>query len=102
MGYMKPKPLPRQFGNYQEQREWEEAVELDRILEEERRQQSMQVFQNNTDMHYDRYLESLQNDGQRLKNSSSGVLGAFGMADTGSDGMMNYRGGQNPYFPKLV
>lgn len=32
------------FANKIQQQEWEEAVELDRILEEERRQQSMQVF----------------------------------------------------------
>mmetsp|Transcript_17993 Transcript_17993/g.30632 ORF Transcript_17993/g.30632 Transcript_17993/m.30632 type:complete len:226 (-) Transcript_17993:145-822(-) len=44
----KPKPPPRLrnggFSSLQQQREWEEAVELDRILEEERRMQQMQVF----------------------------------------------------------
>ena len=36
-------------------------MELDRILEEERRQQSIQVFVNKADNQYDKYLERLEN-----------------------------------------
>ena len=50
-------------------------------------------------------MENINNDGTRLKNASSGVMGAFGMGDTGGQDLMGgYRGGQqqNPYFPKLA
>ena len=40
--YNMGKPLPgRQGMNKAQQREWEEAMELDRMLEQERRQQSI-------------------------------------------------------------
>lgn len=42
--------------NNSQQREFEEAMELDRILEEERRQQSMQAFAAQTDQKYESYL----------------------------------------------
>lgn len=34
-------------------------MELDRILEEERRQQSLQVFASKADSNYDKYLNGL-------------------------------------------
>lgn len=68
--------------NRQQQREFEEAMELDRILEEERRQQSMQVFTQAADKKYDQYLAALE--APNIKNASKGVAGVFGMGDTGS------------------
>lgn len=38
------------------QREFEEAMELDRILEEERRQQALQFFQSKSENNYTNYL----------------------------------------------
>ena len=68
-------------GNTQ-QREFEEAMELDRILEEERRQQSIAVFVNAADKNYDNYLERLE--APNIKNASKGMSGVFGMGgDTG-------------------
>ena len=64
-----------------QQREWEEAMELDRILEEERRQQSVQVFAQAAEHKYDRYLQGL--DVPNPKNASKGMQGVFGMGDTG-------------------
>lgn len=67
--------------NRMQQREWEEAMELDRILEEERRQQSIQVFASAADKNYDKYLSKLENP--NIKNASKGMAGVFGMGDTG-------------------
>ena len=44
------------FQNKQQQREWEEAMELDQILEEERRLQSMQAFQQASENKFDNYM----------------------------------------------
>ena len=74
--------------NAAEQREWEEAMELDRILEQERRQQSTQVFAQAQESKYDRYLSGL--DVPNIKNASSGMQGVFGMGDTGGDNRANY------------
>lgn len=66
-----------------QQREFEEAMELDRILEEERRQQAMQFFQHKADDKFNSYVGQLETP--NLKNKSkgmSGVLGGFG--DTGA------------------
>lgn len=73
----------------EQQREWEEAMELDRILEEERRQQSVQVFAQAAESKYDRYLQGL--DVPNIKNASSGMQGVFGMGDTGGDNRNNYQ-----------
>ena len=67
-----------------QQREWEEAMELDRILEEERRNQSVQVFASAAENNYDKYLQGL--DVPNMKNHSSGMSGVFGMGDTGGAG----------------
>ena len=62
-------------------KEFEEANMLDQILEEERRNQSLQAFANHSDQKYDKYLASL--DIPNIKNASRGVAGVFGMGDTG-------------------
>ena len=67
-------------------------MELDRILEEERRQQAMQVFKQATDNNYEKYIENLQ-DNTNLKNASSGIHGVFGMGDTGAN---------HSFFPDLA
>lgn len=58
-------------------------MELDRILEEERRQQSMQVFAQNSDQNYNSYLQGLETP--NIKNASKGMAGIFGMGDTGGN-----------------
>ena len=68
-------------------------MELDRILEEERRQQSLQVFANQAENNYDKYMANL--DGVNNKNKSKGMAGVFGMGDTGGNG------GRNSYFPEI-
>lgn len=87
MNYKKPinKKYPGGgFQSKQQQREWEEAMELDRILEEERRLQSMQAFAQKSENKYDTYMSSL--DGPNIKNVSRGMQGVFGMGDTGGQG----------------
>jgi len=74
--------------NQKQQREWEEAMELDRILEQERRQQSVQVFAQAHDSKYDNYLSGL--DVPNNKNVSSVSGGIFGLGDTGGDNRNNY------------
>jgi len=70
--------------NRMQQREWEEAMELDRILEDERRQQSMQVFASKADNNYESYMNKLE--APNIKNASKGIAGVFGMGDTGGGG----------------
>lgn len=64
------------------QQEWEEAVELDKILEDERRQQSMKKLQQASDNQYQQYLEKMANPNNR--NFSSGISGILGGGGTGS------------------
>lgn len=71
------------YGQVQ-QREFEEAMELDRILEQERRQQSMQVFKSAQETKYSQYLQGL--DVPNMKNASQGMSNVFGQADTGGAG----------------
>lgn len=73
-------PLKNRGYNPQ-QREFEEAMELDRILEEERRQQSLQAFAAKTDKTYNDYISKLETP--NIKNASKGMMGIFGMGDTG-------------------
>lgn len=56
-------------------------MELDRILEQERRQQSIQVFASAADKNYEKYLDGLE--APNMKNASKGMAGVFGMGDTG-------------------
>ena len=46
-------------------------MELDRILEEERRQQSMRVFAQQSENNYEKYLQQL--DVPNAKNASKGM-----------------------------
>ena len=65
-----------------QQREFEEAMELDRILEEERRQQAMQFFKNKAENKYDDYMNKLETPNvKNVSKGMAGVLGGFG--DTG-------------------
>jgi len=57
-------------------------MELDRILESERRQQSLQAFASKAESNYDTYLQGL--DRPNPKNASKGMAGVFGMGDTGA------------------
>lgn len=41
------------------QQEWEEAVELDKILEDERRQQSSKKLQQANDYQYQQYMDKV-------------------------------------------
>ena len=57
--------------------EWEEAVELDRMLEQERRDVSIKRLQSNTDKQYDEFVSRASNPAQRHYSSGmSGVLGS--------------------------
>ena len=68
-------------------------MELDRILEGERRQQSLQAFSQKSDNNYDVYLQSL--DKPNPKNASKGMGGVFGLGDTGASNVANQ------YFPDI-
>lgn len=58
-------------------KEWEEAVELDRILEQERRENSLKRLQANTDQKYQELVERQSNPGMRQYSTNmSGVLGS--------------------------
>lgn len=74
------------------QQEWEEAVELDKILENERRQQSSKKLQMANDSQYQQYMEKIQNPNNR--NFSSGISGILGGGGTGSQ--------YNASFPDLL
>lgn len=65
------------------QQEWEEAVELDRILERERDSTSKQVLHSRQEDNYNEYMDRLQNP--NTKNMSSGLSGILG----GSSPYMN-------------
>ena len=68
-------------------------MELDRILEGERRQQSMAAFADKSTNNYESYLQSL--DKPNPKNASKGMGGIFGMGDTGASNVANQ------YFPDI-
>ena len=72
-------------------------MELDRILEHERRQQSLQAFATKAESNYDSYLQGL--DKPNPKNFSKGMAGVFGMGDTGAS---NNPGAANNYFPDII
>ena len=74
------------------QQEWEEAVELDKILEDERRQQSSKKLQQANDYQYQQYMDKVLNPGNR--NYSSGISGILGGGGTGSQ--------YNASFPDLL
>ncbi|CDW85506.1 UNKNOWN [Stylonychia lemnae] len=64
--------------NYK-QKEIEEAMELDRMLEQERRNQSHDVFQKKYEEKLDQYYNNLSNAQQsNMKNHSTGMKGIFG------------------------
>lgn len=65
------------------QQEWEEAVELDRQLEHERRDQSQKRMQAQTDLKYNEYLERTKNP-SALRQYSSGVGGLLGSSSGGT------------------
>lgn len=58
------------------QQEWEEAVELDRILEDERNAVSKATLARKQDNNFNEYMERLSNP--HLKNQSSGLSGVLG------------------------
>ena len=62
--------------NYK-QKELEEAIELDRMLEIERRNQSHDIFQKKVDEKFDNYFNSMS-DVPNFKNNSSSMRGIFG------------------------
>jgi len=64
--------------------EWEEAVELDRMLEQERRGQSIKRLQQQTDQQYNQVLEKNNAATRQFSSGMSGVLGAS------SPGVSNY------------
>ena len=64
------------------QQEWEEAVELDRILEGERKQQSKKRMQQVQDNQYESYLQKVNDPSNR--NYSQGISGILGGGGTGS------------------
>ena len=68
------------------QQEWEEAVELDRILEQERNAQSKAALARKQDQNFNEYMERLRDPA--LKNQSSGLSGVLGSSG----------GGPSPYF----
>ena len=64
------------------QQEWEEAVELDKILEAERRQTSLKKIKESQENNYQSYMERVSLPGMR--NYSSGMTGVLGNGGTGS------------------
>lgn len=52
--------------------EWEEAVELDRILEQERRESSLKRLQMQTELKYNEYMERSKHGQQ---SNIAGLLG---------------------------
>ena len=62
--------------NKTRQQEWEEAVELDRILEQERNAQSKATLVKKHDNNFNEYMERIKDP--TLKNQSSGLSGVLG------------------------
>ena len=64
------------------QQEWEEAIELDKILEAERRQTSLKKIKESQENNYKSYMDRVSQPGMR--NYSSGMSGVLGNGGTGS------------------
>ena len=64
------------MNNRSKQREWEEAVELDRLLEVERNQQSKARLVRQQEDAYNGYMDRINNPA--MKNVSSGMSGILG------------------------
>lgn len=60
------------------QQEWEEAVELDRMLEQERNAQSKATLVKKQEKNFNEYMERIANPA--IKNQSSGLSGVLGTA----------------------
>ena len=60
------------------QKEIDEALELDRMLEQERRNMSNDIFQKKVDQKYDVYYNNLHGNGGNMKNNSTSIRGIFG------------------------
>ncbi len=58
------------------QQEWEEAIELDRVLEKERRDLSQKRLQQQQDAKFNEYIDKTANPA--IKNYSSGMSGVLG------------------------
>lgn len=58
--------------NKSRKQEWEEAVELDRMLEQERRESSLKRMQMQTEQKYNEYMDRTR------KGQSSGIAGLLG------------------------
>ena len=58
------------------QQEWEEAVELDRMLEQERNAQSKATLAKKQENNFNAYMERIKDPS--LKNQSSGLSGILG------------------------
>ena len=58
------------------QQEWEEAVELDRILEAERNAQSKASLVKKQETNFNAYMERIKDPS--IKNASSGLSGVLG------------------------
>jgi hypothetical protein len=67
--------------NYK-QKELEEAIELDRMLEAERRNQSQDIFQKKVDEKMDSYFNNISSV-PNFKNNSNSIRGIFGGAAGG-------------------
>lgn len=75
------------------QQEWEEAVELDRMLEEERKQQSMQRLVQKSEERHNQYMEKISQPA--VRNYSSNVSGLLGSSGVGQ-AMYPYANGSLP------
>ena len=76
--------------------EWEEAVELDKVLEQERNAYSLQRLVAKQDDQYSNYVSQIANP--QLKNMSSGVGGILGSSGSASP---YFSGGLNGSLPDL-
>lgn len=68
------------------QQEWEEAVELDRILERERDITSKQALHSRQENNFNEYMDRIQNP--NTKNMSSGLSGVLGSSSPYLNGAM--------------
>lgn len=66
------------YKNYK-QKELDEAIELDRMLEIERRNQSHDIFAKKYDEKFDNYFNNIQGV-PNIKNNSQSMRGIFGAA----------------------
>lgn len=75
--------MPSGYQKNLKQRELEEAMELDRMLEQERRNLSQDVFAKKYDEKFDSYFNHI--NVPNFKNQSSGVGGVFGNQNGGGE-----------------